>query len=308
MLAGTADGEGVGKQGVTCNNIGEIIPGLFCEMSTTSCQGAKPIALTLGNKKPYPWVPNILPFQMFKIGGFVIAAAPFELTTMSGRRIKETIMRQLPSAEKNQVVLSALANAYVQYITTNEEYQLQRYEGASTIFGPWALAALQQQYTKLAKALVNGDKVDAGPTPPDLLDVQVNLQSGVAFDDKPLGKEFGSIERDVKSSYKPGEKVEAVFWGAHPKNNYHTMDTFLAVQHLENGQWKTVRTDRDWDTEYRWQRNAIAYSLVSVGWRTATDIPVGQYRIVQYGDWKSFWGGKITPYTGYSSVFSITRM
>jgi len=34
------------------------------------------------------------------------------------------------------VVISALANTYANYITTPEEYYVQRYEGASTIYGP----------------------------------------------------------------------------------------------------------------------------------------------------------------------------
>lgn len=34
------------------------------------------------------------------------------------------------------VVLSGPANAYGHYVTTREEYSVQRYEGASTVFGP----------------------------------------------------------------------------------------------------------------------------------------------------------------------------
>jgi len=217
MLAGTTDGEGVGKQGVTCDTIGSVIPFFICKGLTTSCQGVKPIALELGNMKPYPWVPRILPFQVFKVGNLVIAAAPFELTTMSGRRIKATIQNQLPQSETNHIVLSTLANAYTQYITTNEEYQLQRYEGASTLFGPWALAALQQEYALLTKALVENTSVDAGPTPSDLLGFQINLQTGVIFDSTPPSKQFGDVYQDVKPSYKPGDSVEAIFWGGASK-------------------------------------------------------------------------------------------
>ncbi len=306
MLAGTADGEGVGKQGVTCDTVSRVLPAFVCEMLTTSCQGAKPIALELGNKKPYPWVPTILPFQEFKIGNVVIAAAPFELTTMSGRRIKATIRQSLPQSENNHVVLSALSNAYVQYITTHEEYQLQRYEGASTVFGPWALAALQQEFARLTNALVQGSAVDAGPTPVDLSGFQINLQTGVVYDSTPSGKQFGDVYQDVNQTYQPGETVTAVFIGAHPKNNYRIQDTFLEIQRLENGQWNTIRRDRDWDTEYRWQRYGFAGSLVTIAWRIPADVFPGQYRIVHHGDWKAFWSRKISPYTGYSSVFTIT--
>ncbi|VVC76621.1 Neutral ceramidase [Aquicella siphonis] len=305
MLAGTADGEGVGRQGLSCANISSVIPAFLCENLTTSCQGVKPIALQLGNKKPYPWVPLILPFQEFKLGQLVIVAAPFELTTMSGRRIKTAVQEQLPKVENNHVVLSTLANAYAQYVTTPEEYQLQRYEGASNLFGPWTLSALRQQYAQLTRSLLSGETVDSGPTPPDLLDAQTNFQPGVLWDSTPSNRQFGDVYKNVESSYKPGDSVQAIFWGAHPKNNYRLQNTFLEVQHLENGQWKTVRQDRDWDTEYHWQRSGLANSLVTIVWRMPVDVQPGQYRIVHHGDAKSWWGGKITPYAGYSAVFTV---
>jgi hypothetical protein len=34
------------------------------------------------------------------------------------------------------VVIAGPANSYAHYVTTIEEYGMQRYEGASTIFGP----------------------------------------------------------------------------------------------------------------------------------------------------------------------------
>jgi neutral ceramidase len=35
-----------------------------------------------------------------------------------------------------QVVIAGPANTYAHYVTTIEEYGVQRYEGASTLFGP----------------------------------------------------------------------------------------------------------------------------------------------------------------------------
>lgn len=304
MLAGTQDGEGVGWQGVTCDTLGSVVPHAVCAMTTNACQGVKPIALATGSMLPYPWTPNILPLQVMRVGTLVIAAAPVEITTMTGRRIKERVAAQLP--KDNQVVLSALSNAYAGYVATNQEYQLQRYEGASTHFGPWEEAALQQELGKLAKALTHDEPLSVtGLQPPDLLDKQVNLQPGVVYDDKPAGKQFGDVYQDVNAVYKPGDTVQAVFWGAHPKNNYRDQDTFLTVEHLEHGQWVVVRRDRDWDTEYHWQRSGLSSSLVTVVWRMPADVAPGQYRIVQYGDWKALFTGKITPYVGYSSVFKV---
>lgn len=301
MLAGTTDGEGVGKQGVTCADVSHVIPGFVCEEMTTDCQGVKPIALQTGKFSP-PWTPNILPLQIVRIGNLVIIAAPMELTTMTGRRIREAVAKQLPS--NYHVVISALANAYAGYVATNEEYQIQRYEGASTHFGPWEQAALSQEFVKLTTAMMHDQVVDAGPTPPDLLDSQMDLQPGVIVDAPPLGKPFGTTYQDVNPTYKAGEAVQAIFWGAHPKNNYHTQGSFLEVQKLVDKTWQTLRYDRDWDTEYHWQRKGISSSLITIVWRTDQDTPAGKYRLVHYGDSKSL-KGVITPYVGYSSIFEI---
>lgn len=57
-------------------------------------------------------------------------------------------------------VIAGLSNVYSHYIATNEEYAVQRYEGASTIFGPHTLSAYIQQYTMLATAMANVSRWD----------------------------------------------------------------------------------------------------------------------------------------------------
>ena len=42
------------------------------------------------------------------------------------------------------VVIAGLSNTYSSYVATREEYQAQRYEGSSTIFGPHTLDAYIQ--------------------------------------------------------------------------------------------------------------------------------------------------------------------
>ena len=57
-----------------------------------------------------------------------------ELTTMAGRRLKAAVKKVVMEAaphhfgDGTQVVIAGLANAYSQYITTFEEYAVQRYE------------------------------------------------------------------------------------------------------------------------------------------------------------------------------------
>ena len=85
---------------------------------------------------------SILPLQLVRISTSVLAAIPFEATTMTGRRLRQSVqtsfIRHDQESENTmfQVFLSSLSNAYCGYMTTREEYAIQRYEGASTHFGP----------------------------------------------------------------------------------------------------------------------------------------------------------------------------
>ena len=53
-------------------------------------------------------------------------------------------MQVQPSWGNVTLVIAGLTNTYSSYVTTYEEYQAQRYEGASTIFGPHTLDAYIQ--------------------------------------------------------------------------------------------------------------------------------------------------------------------
>lgn len=56
------------------------------------CQHPKPILLNTGDiDVPYEWDPHIVPVQILRVGNLFILAAPAELTTMAGRRLRKTI-------------------------------------------------------------------------------------------------------------------------------------------------------------------------------------------------------------------------
>lgn len=309
MIAGAEDGPGFGEEGDTCADIHDLWSAFACAVTTTPCQGEKPIVLETGSQTPYPWTPEVLPLQVVTLGNLALVAVPFEMTTMAGRRLRQAVLTQLAPMGVDQVVIAGLANAYAGYMTTREEYAKQDYEGASTHFGPWQLAAVQQETEKLAVALRNGTTVAAGPTPRDLRNNQTTLQTGVVFDDKPLWVDFGSVDTDAKASYTRGQTVSVRFWGGHPKNNLHRQGSFLQVQRKSGTSWVTVAYDWDWETKYKWERNncvpTLACSYVTTEWKIPSTATSGTYRIRHDGDWKSGWDGVIRPYTGYSREFTV---
>ncbi|MFQ5846138.1 MAG: neutral/alkaline ceramidase [Candidatus Methylomirabilales bacterium] len=309
MLAGAEEGPGFGEEGWTCQEIEDFFGAFTCAGLTTACQGEKPIALETGTQEPFPWTPEVLPFHIITIGKLALVGVPFEMTTMAGRRLRRTVEAQLAPAGIDTVVIAGLANAYAGYVATREGYSVQHYEGASTHFGPWTLAALQQEFDRLASALREGFDVDPGPTPRDLRCCQHTVLTGVVFDDKPLFKRFGSVHKHAKRSYTRGETVTVIFWGGHPRNNLKIQDTYLEVQRRMKRSWVTVATDLDWETKYRWQRvpcpPTFACSYVTVEWEIPEGAAGGSYRIRHYGHWKSGWNASIHPYTGTSRIFTV---
>lgn len=314
MLAGAEDGRGVGREGLACNP--EWAPDLefLCALATP-CQGEKPIALEMGTRKPVPWTPEVLPLQILRVGRLVLVNVPFELSTMAGRRLRETVVAALGAHRSSsgpgeyEVVLTGLSNAYAGYVVTREEYAIQHYEGASTHFGPWTLAALQQETRRLAVAMREGRPVDPGPAPRDLSQAQDTLLETVLFDEVPAGGNFGDAVEQPRAGYRPGDTARATFWSGNPNNDLELGSSYLQVQHREGEAWTIVAVDRDWETKFHWRRfycpPTLQCSQATIEWVIPGDTPPGVYRIRHDGHHKDRADGKIRPYTGFSREFEV---
>jgi neutral ceramidase len=305
----TEDGVALGfvKEGNPTNPFLKALGGAIFDVppSLRTCQAPKEVIIANGTTKPYPWTPEVLPMQLIKVGQLYLASVPAEFTIVSGYRLRKTVATELGVPLQN-VILAGYANAYSGYVTTPEEYDQQDYEGGGTHFGKWTLPAYQQEFAGLAAAMRDGRPAPADEEKPrDLTGKQLNFQTGVVFDDKPLFKSFGSVNTDAKPSYQRGDTAVVEFWTGHPKNNLHRNGTFLEVQRQVNGQWVTVADDGDWSTIYRWTRSGVANSLATISWAIPADTPAGSYRIVHYGDYKDGWTGKVHPFTGTSRTFTV---
>ncbi|WP_372368983.1 neutral/alkaline ceramidase [Candidatus Uabimicrobium sp. HlEnr_7] len=267
--------------------------------------GLKPIFLETGKMKPYPWTPEVLPVQMFVVGKIAILAVPGEFTTHAGRRVRETVQPLLEQIGVEHVILTGPANTYAGYVTTREEYNEQHYEGASTHFGQWTLAAFRQQFKILSEAIISGKKAPKGPSPRDLSGKQTEIQPGVVFDTPPLFGEFGDVKEDAPEEVERLSILKVQFWGAHPKNAPQDFPTFLTIQRKSEDSWKDVRYDYDLDTAFIWKRSGISASEITVMWDIPGDVPQGTYRIIHNGYYKNGISGKIKKYSGQSSEFEV---
>ncbi|KAL6842754.1 hypothetical protein ACP4OV_027598 [Aristida adscensionis] len=321
FAAGTTDGPGAFdfKQGDAKGNpFWKIVRNVIRPPGPeqVKCQAPKPILLDTGEMKvPYDWAPAILPIQIIRIGQLVILCVPGEFTTMSGRRLRDAVKNVLTSDSSGEfnsnihVILAGLTNTYSQYVTTFEEYQIQRYEGASTLYGPHTLSAYIQEFQKLATAMVTNKEVPPNLQPPDLLNRQIGLLPGVIFDSTPPGIKFGDVSSDVpaNSTFPKGSIVNASFYSACPRNDLLTDSTFALVEKLDGGKnWVPVYDDDDWSLRFKWSRPLplSPTSFARLEWTIPEDAPSGVYRFRHFGASKQLIG-PIKHFTGTSRAFVV---
>jgi neutral ceramidase len=226
---------------------------------------------------------------------------------MAGRRLREAVKSAVQDMIPNAIVITAgLSNAYSEYCTTIEEYAEQRYEGASTLFGPHQLEALTEVAVNLAKALVHNTTVAPGSPPQNMKGKVPNFFPGVVLDTAPIGKEFGDLETDVPAgSFTSGDSVEAVFWGAHPRNSVMRDPHMMSVERVsDTGEWVTYMTDTDWSTLFHWKRHDISESHITITWNIPSDVEAGTYRLRVFGSSKNLLG-HLSSYSGASRDFEV---
>jgi neutral ceramidase len=249
------------------------------------------------------------PFQIFRIGNLAILGVPWEVTTMAGRRLRQTVLDALSPVGVDTVVISGLTNAYLDYMATREEYAAQLYEGASTDYGPWQLAAAQQEARRLALALATGESAPTGVAPEALA---LGPDSPITID---MDAEFGAIERDAEPIYKQGDTVDVSWVGGYPANDLKRMSSYLYVERENaDGSWSVIATDKDPEVMFIWngQTNVVS-TLVHVAtsseneavWTIPLDTPAGTYRIRHEGVSRASTDAEPEPYTGVTSTFKI---
>ena len=131
------------------------------------CQGTKEyplgeVSVLIADPLSYPrWIS----VQVIRIGDLLMVTVPGEATAEMGARIKDAVLGEAQSIDPTitSVALVGLANQFVSYFTTPEEYAAQHYEGGSTIFGPRAGEYLQHALVSFTTTTLSiGETIDVG--------------------------------------------------------------------------------------------------------------------------------------------------
>lgn len=325
FAAGTTDGPGAfdfkqnNSGSPNANPVWSVVSGFLRAPSELQklCHSPKPILLDVGEiDNPYLWTPNIVDIQLLRVGQLLIVVSPGEATTMAGRRWKDAIASSASlaslTAEDSVVLLGGPANTYTHYIATEEEYKIQRYEGASTLYGPHTLNAyinLTTRYLPYLSSRPPAFSLPPGPSPPNNIDRSLSFIRGVVFDRTPFFKSFGDVISDIDNVCHPGQTVSVTFVGANPRNDLRLEQTYASVEKQDgNGSWRSVRDDADWSLVFEWKRisTMLGTSEVKITWEIEPDLDVGGvYRIKYFGASKTPLTGHVVQFEGVSGTFFV---
>lgn len=340
---GAEDGRGPSDEGATCLNTSDLdaaagqqffedafaagqagaLPPQFVALTGCgnpafdllgyTCHEEKPILFPVGEISPTPspgnpgqtLEPGTLKVQITVIGNLAIIALPWEVTTMSGRRVRNAVLDVLESAGVDYAVISGLTNGYIHYMTTREEYATQQYEGASTVYGPWTQEAAQQELVRMATQIRDGDAVSSPFEDPTFRSaVSTLLNPASASDGLNPGANFGEVALQPEASYQIGIDpvvVTARFIAGHPRNNLRQESSYLFVERQNSdGQFEVVQTDSDWFTRLTYEeQQPDGSNHAIVEWVVPVNAQPGTYRIRHEGD--SAQG----PHSGITDTFEL---
>ena len=193
-------------------------------------------------------LPRVAQLTVMRIGGMIIGTVPAEVTTTAASRMRDAMVRgaRRTGAHPDSVVLLGLTNGYMHYVTTPEEYQLQHYEGASTIHGPSSSVALADALERLAALL----PAVGGPSPTAQVPALTAHPGGRKriLPSRDTGPAL--VRRAVTAVWKRDTLV--VRWlDQYPGRLVPADGPVLAIQVRAGTGWRTVAWDDDRDLEVR---------------------------------------------------------
>lgn len=214
--------------------------------------------------------PKSVPLMVVRVGNRMIASLPGEPTKESGARVKRDVLQATSPAGVRKVVIAGLANEYINYITTPEEYDTQHYEGGSTMYGRLSLNLLRQSLTDLSSRLVRGQ---AAP-PPRVYDAKRGVVPiGTPF---PEGAAAGALLDDAPARV-PRLGHATLSWrgGAYGADR-PVGAAFVRAERRGGAGWEEVDSDLGLAMIWRTGKDG----RYDARWEVPLDAPAGEYRLV----------------------------
>ena len=180
--------------------------------------------------------PTSVPLTTVRVGDRAIVTVPGEMTSGMGRRLRDATEDSVRGSGIRRVVISGLANDFIQYFASPEEYDRQHYEGGTTLFGRATSIFVQERLIELLAALVAGEPA----APPDPHD----FRNGVSDGAEPFPS--GAANGEIVAQPDPVARMDrATFqWRGGPLGQDRPLDlAFVRIQRRIDDRWRTIDSD-----------------------------------------------------------------
>ncbi|HYF24658.1 MAG TPA: neutral/alkaline non-lysosomal ceramidase N-terminal domain-containing protein [Baekduia sp.] len=225
--------------------------------------GAK-IAIPAGN------IPNVVPLLAVRVGDRLVVSLPAEGTKEVGARLRAAVGSAVAGAGIARVVVSGLANEFVLYLTTPEEYDRQHYEGGNTHFGRQSSVLVTSEIARLAGTLVRGEPA------PDA--VAFDPTNGVSPEGPPYepGAATGQVLAQPAPRVARLQRAALRWQGGRLGLDRPLERAFVVAQRRTHGRW--VAVDDDLGLAMRWRVDDAG--VHDVLWEVPRDARAGTHRLV----------------------------
>jgi neutral ceramidase len=223
-----------------------------------------------GDKIYLPTGPNpgAVPFGVFRVGDGVLASIPGEATKEEGERVRAAVLDALRPAGVTHVVVAGLADDYINYVTTPEEYGQQSYEGASTLWGPNEGTFVIERLAELGRDMDEGK-----PAPnPDPFDPSYGIKPDGP--DYPAGADHGTLTAQPEAVV-PRMGRATIAWTGGPMGHDRPVDrAFVTLQRHVGKRWRN--DDSDLGLAMLWRVDDQGHYTAL--WEPAASLPTGTFR------------------------------
>jgi neutral ceramidase len=210
------------------------------------------------------------PLFVVRIGNYAMVTLPGEATIGVGKRVRQAVRAGFgESAGIKGVALIGYANEYLHYFTTPAEYDMQHYEGGSTLFGKFSSLVLENDLRVLSNQLENGQPATAA--------VPFDARNGVVPDTSPFGD--GAASATVVDQPKTTPRIaRATFkWQGGEKGLDRPLDKrFLTIERRGKKHWRRYTDDLGIQMVWRVDDKGI----YTAEWQVPVKIRLGTYRFV----------------------------
>ena len=217
--------------------------------------------------------PHAVPLMALRIADRVLVSVPGEMTVEMGRRVRSHVEAAVRGSGITTAIISGLANEYLSYFTTPEEYERQHYEGGSTLYGRYASNLLLASLTDLSGRLAGGRPAPS-PYPYD-------PTNGVPVVDDPFSTGAGSAAVAAQPADVQRLGRAAFSWQGAPRGFDRPLDSaFVRIVRLVGG--RSVEVDSDLGLDVLWKVDADG--VYRAEWEVPLSTPPGDYAFVVTGN------------------------